>query len=154
MFDPPVETWYVWAGLAVASVVALGIAVNLPRTPPPDAPSVAESVDSVAASDRPATAVHPLSAEAVRIDPYRVWLRDDGATNYATFAYGPVTPVRRGSALWNVLQGTPPDQAFSSPAGFRRAAAEARDRDPTWRSRDELTIRHTSWGGIDVTLVG
>jgi hypothetical protein len=154
MFDQPVETWYVWAGLAVASVVVLGLAVGFPRASPPDAAGVAESVDSVAASDRPVMAVHPLFAETIRLSPYRVWLRDDGATGQATFAYGPVTPVERGSALWDVLHGTPPDRAFGSPEAFQRAVTMARGRDPTWRSRNELLVRKLSWEGVDVTLVG
>ncbi|USZ68911.1 hypothetical protein NGM10_04040 [Halorussus salilacus] len=153
MFDAPVETWYLWVGLALASSAALGLAVSLPRAPPPDAAGVADTVDSVAASDRAATAVHPVSAE-VRIGPYRVWLRDDGATGHATLAYGPVTPVRRGTALWDVLRGTPPESAFGSPGAFRDAAADARDRPPAWRTTGELTVRAVSWEGVDVTLVG
>jgi hypothetical protein len=154
MFDAPVETWYVWAGLAVVSIVTLGLAVSLPRTTPPDAGSVAETVDTVAASDRPAAATHPVLADDVRISPYRIWLRKDGATSYATVAYGPVTPVRRGSALWDVLHGASPEERFDSPAAFRRAAAEARDRDPEWRSRADVIARRLSWEGVDVTLVG
>ena len=99
MFDAPVETWYLWIGLAVAGTVFVGLAATLPRAPPPDAASAAQTVDSVAAADRPATAVHPLEVDAVRVGPYRVWLRDDSATGRATFAYGPVTPVRRDTAL-------------------------------------------------------
>lgn len=168
MFDPPIETWYLWAGLALASLTALGLAISLPTTPPPDAASVAESVDSADANAHPTTTVHALSADEIRLGPYRVWLRDGGATSHATFAYGPITPVRRGTTLWDVLQGTPPNRAFSSASAFRRAAVSARERDPEWQSIDEstnskgesanskgeLTIRTVSWEGVDVTLVG
>ena len=154
MFDAPVETWYLWVGLALASTAALGVATNLPRTPPPDAASAADTVDSVAASQRPATGVHPVSADAVRLGPYRLGLRDDGASAHATFAYGPVTPVRSGTALRDVLRGAPPESAFGTPASFRRAAADARNRTPAWRSREQLTVRRVSWEGVDVTLVG
>ncbi len=154
MFDAPVETWYLWVGLALASTTAVGLAATLPRAPPPDAPSAAATVDSVAASAHETTGVHPLAAEEARVGPYRLWLRDDGATGHATFAYGPVTPVRRDTALWDVLQGTPPERAFGTPADFRRAGAAARDRTPTWRSREQLTVRRVSWEGVDVTLVG
>ncbi|NEU57541.1 hypothetical protein [Halorussus sp. MSC15.2] len=154
MFDAPVETWYLWVGLAVASAAAVGLAATLPRAPPPDAAGAAETVDSVAASDRPTTGVHPLSADAARVGTYRIWLRDDGATGHATFAFGPVTPVRRDTALWDVLRGTPPERAFGTAADFRRAAADARDRTPVWRSRDRLTVRRVAWEGVDVTLVG
>ena len=154
MFDAPVETWYLWVGLAVVSTAAVGLAATLPRAPPPDAASAAGTVDSVAASAHPTTGVHPLSADAARVGPYRIWLRDDGATGHAAFAYGPVTPVRRGTALWDVLRGTPPERAFGTPADFRRVAADARDRTPAWRSREALTVRRVVWEGVDVTLVG
>ncbi|WP_115862823.1 DUF7283 family protein [Halorussus litoreus] len=158
MFDAPVETWYLWIGLAVASTAALGVAVTLPRTPPPDATGAAHTVDVVAASGHAATGVHPLSVDAVRIGPYRIWLREDGpvgsATGHATFAYGPMTPVQRGTALRDVLRGAPPEAVFGSTGSFRRAAASARDRTPEWRSRDELTVRRVSWEGVNVTLVG
>lgn len=154
MFDAPVETWYLWVGLALVSVAALSIAASLPRAPPPNALSVAETVDAVAASSHAATATHPLDADAVRLGPYRVWLRNGGATSHATFALGPVTPVRKGTPLWDVLCGTPPGEAFDSPMAFRRATAKARDRDPEWRSLAELRVRSVSWEGVDVTLVG
>ncbi|WP_135829136.1 DUF7283 family protein [Halorussus halobius] len=154
MFDAPVETWYLWVGLAVASTAALGVATNLPRSPPPDAASAADTVDSVAASEHAATGVHPVSVDAVRVGPYRLGLRTDGARAHATFAYGPVTPVGSGTALRDVLRGAPPETAFGSPADFRRSAAAARNRTPEWRSREELTVRRVSWEGVDVTLVG
>ena len=154
MFDAPVETWYLWVGVALASTVAFGLAATLPRAPPPDAASAADTVDSVTASDHAATAEHPVSADEIRIGAYRVWLRTDDATGHATFAYGPVTPVRRGTALWDVLRGTPPETAFGSPLAFRRAAADARNRTPEWRPAEALTVRAVSWEGIDVTLVG
>ncbi|WP_137283347.1 DUF7283 family protein [Halorussus salinisoli] len=154
MFDAPVETWYLWVGLAVASTAAVGLAATLPRSPPPDAASAAETVDSVAASAHPTTGVHPLSADAVRVGPYRIWLRDGGVTGHATFAYGPVTPVRRDTALWDVLRGAPPESVFGTPTDFRQVAADARDRTPAWRSHDELTARRVTWEGVDVTLVG
>lgn len=154
MFDAPVETWYLWVGLALAGTAVLGVATTLPRTPPPDAAGAAETVDSVASTAYATTGVHPLSADAVRIGPYRLWLRDDGATSHATFAFGPVTPVRSGTALRDVLRGTPPEAAFATPEDFRRAAGDARNRTPAWRAQDELTVRHVSWENVDVTLVG
>ncbi|WP_435179689.1 DUF7283 family protein [Halorussus sp. AFM4] len=154
MFDAPVETWYLWVGLAVAGTAAVGIAATLPRAPPPDAAGAADTVDAVAASDHAATGVHPLSVDAAKVGPYRLWLRDDGATGHAAFGFGPVTPVRPDTALWDVLRGTPPDRAFGAPADLRRAAAAARNRTPAWRRRERLTVRRVTWEGVDVTLVG
>ncbi|MFC4552774.1 MULTISPECIES: DUF7283 family protein [Halorussus] len=143
MFDAPVDAWYVWLGVALASTVAFGLAASLPSAPPPDAASAADAVDSVAASDYAATRKVPLAADAVKLGPERVALRRDGAVSHATFAYGPVTPAAPGTPLWNVLRGTPPDRAFASPAEWR-----------TWERGDELTVRRVSWEGVDVALVG
>lgn len=154
MFDAPIDAWHVWLGVALASTVAFGLAVSLPRAPPPDAASVADTVDAVAASTHAVTAKHPISADAVRVGTSRVSVRRDGNAAHATFAYGPVTPVLPGSELWDVLRGAPPERAFDSPAAFRQAVAAARRRQPEWRPTDELTVRRTSWEGTNVTLVG
>ena len=154
MFDAPIDAWYVWLGVALASTVAFGLSVSLPRAPPPDAASVADTVDGVAASPHATTAKHPVSADAVRIGTSRVSVRRDGNAAHATFAYGPVTPVSPGSALWDVVRGAPPERAFDSPAAFRRAVEAARERPSEWRPTDELTARRVSWEGTDVTLVG
>ena len=154
MFDAPVDAWYVWLGVALASSIAFGLAASLPEKPPPDAAGVAATVDAVAASSHQTTASHPLVADAVKLGPHRVALRTDGAVAHATFAYGPVVPVAPGTALWSVLRGTLPNRAFASPAAFRRAVESARDRPESWRTSEELTVRAVSWEGVDVTLVG
>ncbi|WP_158057580.1 DUF7283 family protein [Halorussus halophilus] len=154
MFDAPVDAWYVWLGVALASTTAFGLAASLPDEPPPDAAGVAATVDAVAASQHATTATHPLGADAVKLAPNRVALRADGTVAHATFAYGPVVPVVPGSGLWEVLRGTPPDHAFSSSAEFRHSVESARERPASWRACEELTVRTVSWEGVDVTLVG
>ncbi|WP_101296259.1 DUF7283 family protein [Halegenticoccus soli] len=155
MFDVPLDAWYGWLGAALASAAILGTAWSLPTAAPPDAAGIADTVDSVAASDYPATAEHPLDATAVRLGPHRIGLKSDGGTAHASFAFGPVTPVRSNSPLESVLYGTPPDRAFDSPEAFRQAIIDARTREPTWASVDRtLVARRTSWEGVDVTLVG
>lgn len=154
MFDAPVDAWYVWLGIALASTTAFGLAASLPDEPPPDAVGVAATVDAVAASSHVTTATHPLLVDTVKVGPHRVALRTNGEVAHATFAYGPVVPVTPETPLWKILHGTPPDHEFESPEVFRRAADSARERPESWREREQLTVRAVSWEGVDVTLVG
>lgn len=154
MFDAPVDAWYLWLGVAAASLTALGAAVGLPSAPPPDAAAAAGTVDSVAASPYAAIAEHPLAADELRLGPRSIALRGDGGVARARFAYGPVVPVRDGP-LGVVLDGRPPREAFQSREAFERAVEGARDRDPVWRpAPDSLQVRRISWGEEGVTLVG
>lgn len=154
MLGPPIDAWYAWVGLAAASVGLLGVAVALPTAPAPDAERIARSIDRVAASPYDATVSVALSAERVRLGPGRIGLRD-GTTARASFAYGPVTPVGTDSRLAAVLSGAPPGEAFESPEALARAANRARERPPAWRpAPEELRVRHLTWEGVDVTLVG
>jgi hypothetical protein len=154
MLDAPVDAWYVWVGVAAASVAALGVALSFPTAPPPDAASAAATVDSVAGCEYAATAKHPISAEEIRLGSHRLGLRNDDGASHATFAYGPVVPVRNGTALAAVVRGTAPALAFDSPAAFRRAVGRARDRGRSWqRADDRLLARCLSWEGVDATLV-
>ena len=156
MFGLPVESWYLWVGLAAVSAAMVGVAVELPRTTPPDAAAVAATVDGVAASPYAAVGEHPLRVDAIRLSARRVALRRDGTTARAEFAFGPVVPVRPGDdGLSRVLRGSPPTDRFDSRAAFEVAMERARERDPEWRSApDRLTVRRVSWGGVDATLVG
>ncbi|WP_433627954.1 DUF7283 family protein [Halomicrococcus sp. NG-SE-24] len=154
MLDAPVDAWYVWIGVAAASAAAFGVAASFPTAPPPDAAGVASTVDSVADCEYAATAEHPLSADEIRIGAHRLGLRGDGGTAHATFAYGPVAPVAAGTGLDAVAHGASPETAFDSPAVFRTAVRDARDRRPEWRpAADRLLVRCVSWEGFDATLV-
>jgi hypothetical protein len=151
----PVDAWFVWIGLAVASVAILGAVGSLPTRPPPDAAGVADTVDRLAAGDADATAEHSLDADAYRVGTRRLALRNDAGTARARFVFGPVTPVRGDGPLAAVLSGAPPSATFDSPSAFRRAVRRARTRDSAWRPAPEsLVVRRVSWGGVDVTLVG
>jgi hypothetical protein len=154
MFDAPIDAYYVWAGLSAASVALVGLAVGLPTAPPPNAAAVADAVDAVAASPYPSTAEHPTDADALRVDPRRVAVRDDAGTTRATLAFGPVTPAGDGP-LGRVLDGVPPADAFDSPDALEAAARRARKRGGTWLPTDDaVRIRKVTWGETDVTLVG
>lgn len=154
MFDAPIDAWYVWVGLSVASVAVFGVATTLPTVPAPDAAGVAETVDRVAAADYDTTATVNVAATAVRIGPRRLGLRNDAASAHATLSY-PVVPVRGETALARVVDGASPERAFPSPTAFDAALAAATDRPPRWRpASGVLVVRRVSWQGRDVTLVG
>ena len=156
MFGPPIDSWYVWVGLAAVSAALVGVAAELPTTTPPDAAAAATTVDGVAASPYAAVGEHPLRADAVRLSARRIALRRDGTTARAGFAFGPVVPVPPGDGPFRrVLDGGSPAEQFDSRAAFEAATERARGRDPDWRpAPDRLTVRRVSWGGVDATLVG
>ncbi len=156
MFDAPVDAWYVWLGVTLASVAVFGVATELPTAPPPDAARAADTVDSVSGCEYTATAEHPLSALEIKLGSHRLGLRGEGGTAHATFANGPVVPVEAvdDGRLRNVLAGTPPSAIFDSPAEFRRTTRTAQNRRAVWhRAKSALRIRCVSWEGVDATLI-
>lgn len=154
MFDTPIDAWYVWLGLSAASLVVLGVVTALPTAPVPNANGAAETVDRVAAGDYDTSASRDLAAQAVRVGPQRLGLRNGAGAAHATFAYR-VVPVRPDTALARVLRGAPPADVFGSVAAFERAVTSARERESRWRPAGEfLLVRHVVWNGRDVTLVG
>lgn len=153
MFDASIDAWYVWIALAATSVVLYGLALALPAAPSPAAATVADEVDTVAVSEHGDTSTQSVAADEIRLGPHRVSLRGDGGVSHASFAYGPVTPVR-ADPLLAVVHGTSPADAFDDSASFERAVDRAQDRSPTWRSTDgEMRVRSVSWEGVDATLV-
>jgi hypothetical protein len=155
MFDVPVDAWYAWLGLSVASVALVGVGAALPTAPPPAAAEAADTVDRTAATAHQATAQHPLDARSIRLTPRGVGLRNDAGTTHATFAFGPVVPAVGSSALTAVLHGAPPSSRFDSGSTLCAAATSARQRPSRWRPVDgPLLVRHVVWEGCDVTLAG
>lgn len=157
MFDAPADAWYVWLGVAIASVAVAGVAIELPSTPPPDATAAANAIDRAAGAPQDASATYDHDAEAVRIDGDRVSMRNDGGTTHATLAFANATPVGGDEALLAVLHGASPLAAFGDADAFEDAVAEANRAargDPTWRpAGSELTVRSIRWGDVRVTLV-
>lgn len=155
MFDVPVESTYVWAGLAAVGTAMLGLAVQVPAAPPPDATPVARTVDSVASSPYEASARQPIDAAEISLGSERVGLRGPGGTGHATFAYDGVVPAAGSDGLRAVLQGRPPSRVFDDPAAFETAIDRARARNASWRSAPErLLVRRVTWEGVHATLVG
>jgi hypothetical protein len=148
------DALWVWVALGLAATAFLGVATGFPTTPPPEASAAANAIDAVAASGSAATATHPVLADSVRLGPHRVALRNGAGSSSAALAYGPVVVVGGRDGLAAVLDGAWPGRIFDGEAAFRRALAAARDRTPTWRGADSIHVRHVSWRGVDVTLVG
>jgi len=154
MLETPIDVPHVWLGVAMVSIAVAGVAAGLPTGTAPDAATAADTVDRVAASPHPATAEHPIDADEVRVEPYRLALENGRGTAHASFAFGPVTPAEDGP-LRAVLDGQPPGRVFESPAAFRRALAEARERPHDWQpAGDRIVVRSVSWEGVDATIVG
>jgi hypothetical protein len=155
MFDTLADSPPVIVALSLVSTALFGVALAAQPSPPPRADALAETVDTVAAADHPGVETRPLDADAVRITTDEIAVRVDDRSAQSDFAYGPVVPVRQDTALWAVLQGVPPDDAFEGTLAFASAAVEARQRDANWRrDRAQLTVRRVTWRGVDVTLVG
>jgi len=155
MFDAPADTWFLWLGVATSSLVAFGMAAALPTAPAPAADRAVATVDAVATSQYQATGEFDPDARMAKLDTNRIALRNDDGTARATVAHGPVTPVRDGSALASVLDGSPPKRVFENASAFRAAAQTARTRKARWEPVDgPLVVRRVTWEGVDVTLVG
>ena len=153
MIDIPVDTLYLWTGLAVVGVAAVGVATSLPTAPPPDATTAAHTVDAVAASEPPTYGEQPTAADRLRVTGDRLELHGDGGSASAALAEG-VVVVEPGSRLHAVATGTHPAHVFEDPGSFEAAVGAAADADPRWIDLDgTLRIRVVSWEGIDVTLV-
>ncbi|GAB7013598.1 hypothetical protein JCM18549_18690 [Halolamina salina] len=137
----------------VAAAAFLAVAGTLPARPAPDAAGVADTVDAVAAGDAPASATHEHDADAVRLRPHGIAMRNDAGTARATFAFGPVVPVR-GGRLRRVLVGALPRAVFADRDAFRDAVETARERESEWVASDEIAVREVSWDDYRVTLIG
>jgi hypothetical protein len=155
VFDAPADVPPLLVALSLVSATLVGVAVAASPDSAPRADPFADAVDAVAAADAASAETVPVRADAVRITERALAVRVDGRTARATFAYGPVVPVREDTRLWRVLQGSNPRAVFERPLGLRNAATAAALLPANWR-RDpaELTVRRVTWRGVDVTLVG
>lgn len=155
MFDVPIDTVTLWAGVGAVSVAVLAVVVQAPTTAAPDATAVAATVDEVTTSPAGSVERRPLRAQSWSLEDGQLALRNGGGTSHATLHREAVAV--RSRPLASVLDGRRPAAVFSSPAAFRRAIDRARQRHRNaswWPAPKRLTVRHVSWEGVDVTLVG
>ncbi|MBX0285592.1 DUF7283 family protein [Haloarcula salinisoli] len=160
-FEAPVDAWYVWVGVAIASVAFAGIALSLPSQPPPDAAEAANTVDEVSGSSYNASATYEHDADEVKIDVKRIGMRNEGGTEWASIAFGTMTPVRthpNPEDGLNIVYGEDPESVFANPSAMQSYAETARDAavnsDGEWHSGDgKLRVRQVNWGGVSVTFV-
>ncbi|MFD1566632.1 DUF7283 family protein [Halolamina litorea] len=153
MLSFPTDSPALHAGLVLAAVAFIAVAGSLPARPAPDAGGVADTVDRVAVAEAPSITTHGHAADSVRLRPDGIALRNEGGTAHATFAFGPIVPVRDGP-LRAVLAGTAPQTAFSDRDAFIAAVEAARNRDPRWVASEKITVTGVSWDGERFTLVG
>jgi hypothetical protein len=154
MLDTPADTWYVWLGLAVASVLVTGTAFQLLDRTAGGAERVADAIDEVAASSYQAVERIPLDARAIRLASSRLSIRTRRGVAHASLVFGPIVPARDGR-LGAVLRGRPVRAVFDDPVALQAALQARRTRTGTWRTAPEsLTARRVSWGEVDATLVG
>lgn len=154
MFEVPVDTLYVWLGLAAVGVAMLGVVTALPTTAPPDSTAVADETDRVAVGPPGASATVEIEASEIRYGPHRLSMRNEGGSSSASFTYGPVTPVIADDRLELLLYGHEPADVFETRAAFQSAVDSAQSRGE-WRPAPEaIEVRHVVWGEVDVTLVG
>jgi len=166
--ETPADAWYVWVGVAIVSVGVAGVALGLPSQPPPDANVAANAVDRVAASQYGASASFDHEADAIRIGPKQIGMRNDGGTAHASIAVGSMIPVfetegelhRAATAL---VDGEPgprvvADARFESERALRDAFEQTQlrlDRQgANWRAAaGNLRVRAVRLGGETVVLV-
>ena len=160
-FEAPVDAWYVWVGVAIASVTFAGIALSLPSQPPPDAAEAANTIDEIGASSYNTSATYEHDADEVKIDVKRIGMRNEGGTEWASIAFGQMTPVRAHSNPekgLDIVYGAEPSSVFSTPSAMQSYAETARNTavksGGEWHQGDgKLRVRRVHWGGVSVTFV-
>lgn len=154
MYEVSLDAWYAWLGVVAASFAVAGVVIGLPTAAPPDAVTLADTVDEIAASEHEAAATIPLEVTEYRVNPHRLSLRSDAGTTHATLAFGPVTPVG-DNPLRAVLEGADPADVFRTEAAYRQAIEHAQADETDWQSAPEqLAVKRVVWGDVDATLVG
>ncbi|MFC7075717.1 DUF7283 family protein [Haloarcula halophila] len=155
MFDAPIDTVTLWAGVGAVSVAVLTVIAQAPTTAPPAATATAAAVDEVTTSPAGSVERRPLRAQYWSLDGRQLGLQNEGGTSHATLHRVAIPAGDR--RLGQVLDGAGPETVFSSPAEFHQAIDQARNRSRNtrwWSAPDRLTARHVAWGDVDVTLVG
>lgn len=159
--EAPADAWYVWIGVAITSVAFAGVALSLPTEPPPNAAEAANTVDEIGASSYNASATYEHDADEVRVDAKRIGMRNDGGTEWASIAFGSMTPVRahpNPEKGLDILYGEDPENVFTDPSAMQNYAATARSLADSsggeWLESDGvLRVRRVHWGGVSVTFV-
>ena len=154
--EVPADAWYVWIGVSIVSIGLAGVVVALPAEPPPDAERAAGALDRVAAAGYDATVTLEHDADAVRIGPERIAMRNNGGVSRARLSFGPVVPVdalemtaAERTVIDGVIAGERP-----LPAGFERRLAGVDNETGRWSpARGALRARAVEVAGRRVVLV-
>jgi hypothetical protein len=163
-FESPVDAWYVWAGVALGSVLVAGLALGLPDQPPPDANRAANTVDGVSTATYDASATYEHDADEVKIGTKTISMRNDGGTDHASVAFGTMTPVHaienetRYRTVLRIMRGESPDAVLNETDKLLRWAQEAHaaidGKGASWKQADgQLRIRRVTVEGDELLLV-
>jgi hypothetical protein len=155
--EAPADAWYVWVGVALVSIAAMGVALSLPAQPPPDADRMAGAVDRVAASEHGGSVAFDHEAAKIRIGAEQIAARNEGGTARATVAFARLVHVRAVSerhhdALADVLAGGPVDSEARE--ALRAVTADFDTTTGEWYpARGEFRARAVTVDGERIVLV-
>ena len=157
-WEAPADGWYVWFGMAVASVAVFGVVLSLPTGAVPDANAAADAVDKVTATSHDATATYDHDAEWVRIGPKQLSLRNDAGTTHASIVFDNMTHARGDEELEAVLEGDDVEKHYDDCDEFAAAVEERReemsDDGVQWvEAKGQFRVRTITCDEHDVTLV-
>ncbi|NHN40932.1 hypothetical protein G9C85_04685 [Halorubellus sp. JP-L1] len=158
-FEAPADGWYVFIGVAIFSIAAMGLALSIPSTPPPNANGVANTIDKVGAQPYGGTARYEHDADRYWVNRDTVVLKNDGGTSRALVRFGTMAPAWPDEDLAAVVHGDSPKDVFADQAAFEAAveAAQGHVRDADGRvftsASGTLEVRKVTWGDYSVILV-
>lgn len=158
-FEAPADGWYVFIGVAIFSIAAMGLALSIPSTPPPNANGVANTIDEVGAQPYGGTARYEHDADRYWVNLETVVLENDGGTSRSTIRFGTMAPAWPNDDLAAIVHGEAPNDVFADKDDFKAAveAAQNHVRDGGDRvftsASGTLEVRKVTWGDYAVILV-
>lgn len=162
----PLDSWYVWLGLALTSTLVAGVALSIPTQPPPDADRAAIAIEDIGTAEYTATATVETDAKALKISPNTIAMRNEAGIDRATIAVGTLIPLSavendsRRNQLSLILRGASPAAVLGSNASekLRRWNREIQQRLETdgahWQTSDgPIRARQISPGSGKIILL-
>lgn len=164
-FESPADAWYVWAGVALGSMLVAGIVLELPTQPPPDATRVANTIDSLSTNTYEASATIEHEADVFKFGTKRISMRNDGGIDHASLAFATLTPVSRVQnqtrqrTFRRMLEGEPPESVTDVDAErlvkwVQTVQTRLDENGRRWRQADgQMYVRMVTLDGQRVVLV-
>ena len=151
--EAPADAWYVWVGVALASVAAVGVVLGLPSGPPPDANAAANTIDRVAGSAYEGNATYEHDARSYWVDRERIAMKNDDGVAKATLAYGPAVPVEGDGKLEAILHGKEVSDEYSPQSNrTRMSGVHQQFHEDVEDAMTRVDSVDPEWCGADGTL--